>query len=80
MTHPGDGEIIGQAIEMDARTGSPGQTPTFTQPMQLRDSDSDVQGFVGLQQQPKHRDSPLSLTSVYSSQEYVNPQIHDLPM
>ena len=64
-----EGETIGQAIEMDARTGSPGLAPTFTQPMQLRDSDSDVQGFVGLQQQQKHRDSPHSLSSVYSAQE-----------
>lgn len=60
---------IGQAVEMDAYTGSPQRSPTFHQPMQLRDSDSDVQGLVGLQQGQKHRESPLSLTSVYSSQE-----------
>ena len=34
--------------------------------MQLRDSDSDVQGLVGLQQQNQPRDSEAS---VYSSQE-----------
>ena len=45
-----DRSAIGQAIEMDERTGSPAQTPTFP-PMNnpLRDSDSDLQGMVGLQ-------------------------------
>ncbi|KAL8673319.1 MAG: hypothetical protein Q9168_002243 [Polycauliona sp. 1 TL-2023] len=72
---PGMPAIIGQAIEMDATTGSPSHTPVPIQPMQLRDSDSDVQGLVGLQQQREHRESPLSLTSVYSSQEpYVPPR------
>lgn len=66
---PASEPIIGQAIEMDATTGSPSQTPAPIRPMQLRDSDSDVQGLVGLQQQREHRESPLSLTSVYSSQE-----------
>ena len=68
IQHPSDGPI-GQAVEMDAYTGSPQRSPTLHQPMQLRDSDSDVQGLVNLQQGQKHRDSPLSLTSVYSSQE-----------
>ena len=66
---PANEPVIGQAIEMDATTGSPSQTPTLIRPMQLRDSDSDVQGLVGLQRQREHRESPLSLTSVYSSQE-----------
>ena len=73
LLHPGDGEIIGQAIEMDARTGSPGlASPQFPRTQQLRDSDSDVQGFVGLQKQgsnKEHRDSPMSLTSVYSGEQ-----------
>lgn len=68
IQHPSIGPI-GQAVEMDAYTGSPQRSPTFHQPMLLRDSDSDVQGLVGLQQGQKHRESPLSLTSVYSSQE-----------
>ena len=68
IQHPSVG-VIGQAVEMDAYTGSPQRSPTFHQPMQLRDSDSDVQGLVGLQQGQKNRESPLSLTSVYSSQE-----------
>lgn len=68
---PGNEPVIGQAIEMDATTGSPSRTPIPIQPMQLRDSDSDVQGLVSLQQQREHRESPLSLTSAYSSQEYV---------
>ena len=71
--HPGDGEIIGQAIEMDARTGSPGlASPQFPRTQQLRDSDSEVQGLVGLQKQgahKEHRDSPMSLTSVYSGEQ-----------
>ncbi|KAL8914355.1 MAG: hypothetical protein Q9171_000985 [Xanthocarpia ochracea] len=66
---PANQPLIGQAIEMDASTGSPSHTPAPIRPMQLRDSDSDVQGLVGLQQQREHRESPLSLTSVYSSQE-----------
>lgn len=73
LQHPGDGEIIGQAIEMDARTGSPGlASPQFPGTQQLRDSDSDVQGLVGLQKQganKEHRDSPMSLTSVYSGEQ-----------
>ncbi|KAL8727967.1 MAG: hypothetical protein Q9166_005732 [cf. Caloplaca sp. 2 TL-2023] len=72
---PANEPIIGQAIEMDATTGNPSHTPTPIRPMQLRDSDSDVQELVGLQQQREHRESPLSLTSVYSSQEpYVPPR------
>ena len=67
---PRHGPIIGQAVEMDAFTGSPSPTPPVIKPFQLRDSDSDVQGLVGLQQQREHRESPMSLTSVYSSQEY----------
>lgn len=66
-----DGQIIGQAVEMDAVHGSPSPSPAFARPMQLRDSDSDVQGFVGLQQQQQQRDTPMSMTSVYSSQEYA---------
>ncbi|KAI4095868.1 MAG: hypothetical protein L6R37_007020 [Teloschistes peruensis] len=68
--------IIGQAIEMDATTGSPSPTPAPPiMPMQLRDSDSDIQGMIGLQEQREHRASPLSLTSVYSTQEpYVPPR------
>ncbi|KAI4165251.1 MAG: hypothetical protein LQ342_001119 [Letrouitia transgressa] len=72
---PANDSVIGQAVEMDARTGSPARAPHFAKPLQLRDSDSDVQGLVGLQQQREHRESPMSLTSVYSSQEsYVPPR------
>jgi len=68
IQHTNDPEMIGQAVEMDARHGSPSlRSPTFPQPTQLRDSDSDVQGVVGLQQQGKHRDPPMSLTSMYSN-------------
>lgn len=75
MQYPSDGPI-GQAVEMDAFTGSPQRSPKYHQPIQLRDSDSDVQGLVGLQQQGQnHRESPLSLSSVYSTQEpYVPPR------
>ncbi|KAI4171713.1 MAG: hypothetical protein LQ348_006890 [Seirophora lacunosa] len=75
MPVPANEGAIGQAVEMDATTGSPSHTPAPYQPMQLHDSDSDVQGLVGLQRQREHRESPLSLTSVYSSQEpYVPPR------
>ncbi|KAL9025484.1 MAG: hypothetical protein Q9196_005700 [Gyalolechia fulgens] len=71
---PANEVVIGQAIEMDATTGSPSHLQTFTRPTQLRDSDSDVQGLVGLQRQREDRASPLSMTSMYSAQEpYVPP-------
>lgn len=65
--HPRDNQIIGQAVEMDAEHGSPSplRSPTIPQPMHLRDSDSDVQGFVGLQQKQQHHDS----TSDYGANE-----------
>ena len=63
---------IGQAIEMDARTGAPAAGPNFG----LRDSDGDVQGMLALQQQrfdgapprPGGPEDPLSPGSVYSSE------------
>lgn len=70
MPIPANEGAIGQAVEMDATTGSPSRTPVPYQPMQLRDSDSDVQGLVGLQRQREHRETPLSITSVYSLEEY----------
>ena len=70
IQHPSDSNIIGQAVEMDAYTGSPQMSPTFGRPMQLRDSDSDVQGLVGLQQQAQQQQlREASMSSVYSSQE-----------
>lgn len=50
--HHDDPSTIGQAIEMDERTGSPAQTPTIGTfpPNSFRDSDSDLRGMVGLQQ------------------------------
>ena len=72
---------IGQAIEMDERTGSPPvqmpqepMSPTYG----LRDSDGDVAGMVGLQQDrrasPMRHDSERSSelrspTSVYSGDQ-----------
>ena len=68
LQHPGEGEIIGQAIEMDARTGSPGMaSPQFPRTQQLRDSDSDVQGLVGLQKQGPTKEHGNS--SVYSGEQ-----------
>ncbi|KAL8985866.1 MAG: hypothetical protein Q9177_004317, partial [Variospora cf. flavescens] len=75
MPIPANEGAIGQAVEMDATTGSPSRTPVPYQPMQLRDSDSDVQGLVGLQREREHRETPLSITSVYSLEEpYVPPR------
>ena len=54
---------------MDARHGS----PSANQPARFNDSDSTVRGLVGLQQQNTHRESPMSMTSVYSGNEYVLP-------
>lgn len=76
------GPMIGQAIEMDERTGSPAQPSSpsqdsYQQNYGLRDSDADVTGMVGLQQ---GRNSPMrrtsdresgmrSPTSIYSSEQ-----------
>ena len=65
---------VGQAIEMDATTGSPSTEPKGfgAQFGQLRDSDGDVAGMVGLQQQRQNlagRDTQISDGSRYSSEE-----------
>ncbi|KFA60801.1 hypothetical protein S40285_07746 [Stachybotrys chlorohalonatus IBT 40285] len=67
---------LGQAIEMDA---SPASAPRgFGQFGQLRDSDVDVAGMVGLQQgraPPGRHDTYMSETSKYSTDEqYVPPR------
>lgn len=77
---------IGQAIEMDERTGSPpvqGQHNTTSPTYGLRDSDADVAGMVDMQQErrgsPMRRESERSSgmrspTSIYSDQTYVPPR------
>lgn len=72
MIHPQDVGMIGQAVEMDARHGSPSMSPvpSFVQQQQVRDSDSDVRGFVGMQQPQNHSEPPKSMTSVCSGNEY----------
>jgi len=70
---------VGQAVEMDATTGSPSNAPKGfgTQFGTLRDSDGDVAGMVGLQQQRQNigRDTQISDGSRYSSDEpYVPPR------
>lgn len=65
-----EGHTIGQAVEMDAYTGSPSHTPLSNRPMQLGEGDHEAQRVFMLQQQ-QHRESPISLTSVYSTQEFV---------
>jgi hypothetical protein len=64
--HTGEGQIIGQAVEMDAITGS---APAPTRVANLRDSDGDAPGLAGVHLQNQHRGSPLSMTSIYSAQE-----------
>jgi hypothetical protein len=66
---------IGQAIEMDARTGTPPLNQTQNQNYGLRESDGDVQGMLALQQggfaaQPPARrpNGPISPTSNYSEE------------
>lgn len=66
--------IVGQAVEMDATTGSPSATPTgFGQQFgNLRGSDADVAGMVGLQQQKAGIDrhpTVMSDSSHYSNNE-----------
>lgn len=57
---PGPGLPIGQAIEMDERTGSPPNQNNASPTYGLRDSDADVAGMVGLQQGMRDRNvSPI---------------------
>jgi len=74
---------VGQAIEMDARTGSPAQSPRgFGQfNNQLRDSDADVAGMLALQQgriipPPQRHDTMMTEASKYSQDDpqYVPPR------
>lgn len=70
---------VGQAVEMDASTGSPAHAPQgFGQfNNQLRDSDADVAGMLALQQARtsglQRHDTFMSEGSRYSQEEYVNP-------
>lgn len=74
------GGPVGQAIEMDATTGSPSKAPQGfgNQYGTLRDSDGDVAGMVGLQQQKMNlpiRDTRVSDGSRYSTEDaYVPPR------
>ena len=58
---------VGQAVEMDASTGSSSHTPSGYGPPgnRVRESDDDVQGMVGLQQN-RQGGEPQSPTSMYS--------------
>ncbi len=61
---------VGQAVEMDATTGSPSVAPKgFGGFGNLRDSDNDVAGMVGLQQQKLQRQTVDSVTSRYSTDQ-----------
>lgn len=70
----GESSVIGQAVEMDAFTGSPSQNPP-----QSRDGHVVVPALAGIHQQSQRRASPLSMTSVYSTQEYVFPGGYAFP-
>ncbi|KAK1454300.1 hypothetical protein CCUS01_10594 [Colletotrichum cuscutae] len=77
-----DGQpMVGQAVEMDAATGSPAHPPAGFG--QFRDSDADIAGMVGLQQQqnggnrshPQRHDTYMSEASRYSQDDaYVPPR------
>ncbi|MCJ1354932.1 MAG: regulator of ime2 [Icmadophila ericetorum] len=71
LHHQGEMPVaIGQAVEMDATTGSPNHRHGFEPFQPLRDSDSDVQGLVGLQQNRgfiPREENPISPTSTYSA-------------
>ena len=62
---------VGQAVEMDATTGSPSTAPKGFGQFGVRDSDGDVAGMVGLQQQRnmQRHETVMSDTSRYSSDE-----------
>ncbi|KAG9231265.1 SUR7/PalI family-domain-containing protein [Amylocarpus encephaloides] len=66
---------VGQAIEMDATTGSPSHAPRgYGNFATIRESDGDVAGMVALQQQNAQRQTVQSETSRYSTDEYVPPR------
>ncbi len=57
---------IGQAVEMDERNGIPSPT---RENFGLRESDVDVQGMIGMQQQRQNEaGGPRSPTSTYSEE------------
>jgi hypothetical protein len=61
---------VGQAVEMDATTGSPSHAPKgYGQFGSIRESDGDVAGMVGLQQQRIQRETIASESSRYSQDE-----------
>ncbi|EFQ26686.1 pH-response regulator [Colletotrichum graminicola] len=72
--------MAGQAVEMNAVTGSPSHAPTGFG--QFRDSDADIAGMVGLQQQnggnrapPRRHDTYMTEGSRYSTDEaYLPPR------
>ena len=63
-----DGEVIGQAVEMDADTGSPSPVNGQAAHPPPQEIDGVLSGPPVANRQ-QHRESPMSLTSVYSSQE-----------
>lgn len=70
---------VGQAIEMNATTGSPSHAPPgFGQFNGIRDSDADVAGMLALQQgrMPQRHDTVMSNGSRYSQDgnQYVPPR------
>lgn len=70
---------VGQAIEMDATTGSPSKAPKGfgNQYGPLRDSDGDVAGMVGLQQRRQNlpgRDSDGTASRYSTEDAYVPPR------
>ncbi|RDL31367.1 uncharacterized protein BP5553_09576 [Venustampulla echinocandica] len=66
---------VGQAVEMDATTGSPSHAPQgYGQFDPIRESDGDVAGMVGLQRQKMQRETVVSESSRYSTEDYVPPR------
>lgn len=71
---------VGQAVEMDASTGSPAVSPAgFGKFGPIRDGDADIAGMVGMQQGKAHRNTVESETSRYSEDELVQKYQHCRP-
>ncbi|KAL9084587.1 MAG: hypothetical protein Q9165_008013 [Trypethelium subeluteriae] len=80
-TIPDDQGMVGQAIEMDARTGSPARSPVKPG-FGFRDSDSDLNGMVALQGGSRDAsNSPLRQHDSVSSptSEYSDPHTSFIP-
>ncbi len=72
---PAEGAVPGQAVEMDATTGSPQHPPQGFGQFNIRESDADIAGMLAMQQgripspEARRHDTYMSDMSKYSQEE-----------